>query len=511
MSQVRCFSIVGDSNVRNYINKNSLRANPFLKAAQVLLCGHIGIFSETLAKIRQDSNCVIVSCVTNFLTSCEGPSAVGQRVEPVLQDVREALLQVCAVDQNRAILVAPPMYRSAPIWYREGLSEVMAQFSQILNLDKPPNLLLLPSFATPDFDSDGVHLTAYSGLEFVLHLFDSANSSLDDLQLSCEQNVVRTCESTRVLEDRVMVLEQDHRRLSRVVDQKTAVDAEIADFHENERMENFFMIAGLGAIDSEIVGKEWQELALRSVQAVILILMGREMKIVVVHNATKRHKDAEVTYSVKMSDVRDSKAIRDKFGSFFLGRDDKRPDALKHINIKNRVTPETRIRIDILKLLAKRYRDSNPGARVQVISYDPRPSIKIVPAAGASDRRTKHFNYVEAVRKLPSNFSSAEITPILRRVNPELHGRIASIFIVLSDDLFKKVTAKFTYKSRAHPAAAATSSSASQAAEESDASDATDATDTPEAQVPFIPQPTGSRTRTQKRGASSQLGSSAKK
>ena len=43
--------------------------------------------------------------------------------------------------------------------------------------------------------------------------------------------------------------------------------------------------------------------------------------------------------------------IRKKFGSFFLGGKDGRPEALKPFNIKNRVTAETRTRIDVLKLL----------------------------------------------------------------------------------------------------------------------------------------------------------------
>ena len=96
------------------------------------------------------------------------------------------------------------------------------------------------------------------------------------------------------------------------------------------------------------------------------------------------------------------------------------------------------IRIDVLKLLGKKYRDSNQGSRVQVIGYDPRPMIKITPPASASDRRVKSYFYVEAVTKLPMNFSATELEPIMRRVNPELLGKIRSLFIVLSDDQFKK-------------------------------------------------------------------------
>ena len=106
-----------------------------------------------------------------------------------------------------------------------------------------------------------------------------------------------------------MVLEQDHRRLNRVVEAKTAEDAEIHDFHANERLEAWFVVTGLPAIPSEKVGKEWQDQATSDVQKMIVILMGREMDIIVVKNATTRQKDAEITYNVKVANVNDSKAI----------------------------------------------------------------------------------------------------------------------------------------------------------------------------------------------------------
>ena len=68
--------------------------------------------------------------------------------------------------------------------------------------------------------------------------------------------------------------------------------------------------------------------------------------------------------------------------------------------------------------------------------------MKITPAPSASDRRTRVYTYVEAVKKFPTNFTPEEITPVLRRINPELTGQIRSLFIVLSDDEFRKVNSK---------------------------------------------------------------------
>jgi hypothetical protein len=232
----------------------------------------------------------------------------------------------------------------------------------------------------------------------------------------------------------MMVLEQDHRRLNRFVENKSAVDAELADYHENERLEDSFVISGLEPLPSSLTGKEWQTQAVQSVQAVIRELLGQELEIIVVQNVTPRQKDSEVIYNVKMCSVEASRSIRRKFGTFFHGGKDGRPSAFKSISIKNRVTADTKIRISLLKLMAKRYRDSNAGSKAQVIGYDPRPLLKITPPSGSSDRKVKVYNYVEACRSFPTTFAVADLDPILRRINPKLKGQVKSTFIVISDD-----------------------------------------------------------------------------
>ena len=199
------------------------------------------------------------------------------------------------------------------------------------------------------------------------------------------------------------------------------------------------MVAGLPKISGDLVGKAWQDEAVKDVSEFIVLLMGRALPIVFVKNSTARRQDAEVTYSVQMASVENSRAIRRKFGSYFLTGVDKRPTPLKPFSVKNFVTPATRIRISVMKLIGKRYRESNPGSKVKVIGYQPRPMIKIVPSSSSSDRRVMFFNYVEAVRKLPCSFASADIDPIVRRISQDLLGQIRSIFVVITDDMYRQV------------------------------------------------------------------------
>ena len=173
--------------------------------------------------------------------------------------------------------------------------------------------------------------------------------------------------------------------------------------------------------------------------------------------------------------------------------------------------------------MAQRYRDSNPGSLVQVISYDPRPLIKITPAQGADDRRVKVFNYIDAVQSLPTNFSASEVAPIIRRINPRLFGQIKSIFVVLSDDLYQHKSAGPSKPSRPTPRISSSATVTASASEES-----SNEQDEPEPEVirPVVPQPSGHKEgpkhgskgskgsaerRSQKHGASSDAGSQAKK
>ena len=57
------FSIVGDSNIRRHINKNSCRASPFVKACQVIHCGNLETFVPSLKSVRAESNVWLIAWI----------------------------------------------------------------------------------------------------------------------------------------------------------------------------------------------------------------------------------------------------------------------------------------------------------------------------------------------------------------------------------------------------------------------------------------------------------------
>ena len=425
------FTLIGDSNVQRFVTLVNRRACPDLDEAQVLTCGRLALLQQVLSEIEQESDVCVVACLTNFLTAATGSTSASVRVESILLEVQRLVVSSCIEFPSRKFLICPPMYRSSPLWYRDGLSSILGKFSSVLASDRPENLLLMSSFPTPSFEPDGVHLTPVSGLEYIYFLFDTAKDAIKKSTMELPEVSLVNAESARVIEDRVMALEQDHHRLNRAFEHSAAVSAEREDFQENVRNEVFFMISGLPQI-KDLRGKDWMDRAIKDVQGIIKILLDKELKVQVVHNASGRAAGSEVRYSVRMEYAADSQEIRSKFGSFFIGGQDRRPDALRSISISNNITPGTQIRLMILKLMARRYSTQNPDAKVKVIGYESRPMLKIT--LSESDRRTKNYTFIEAVSKLPTCFTASELRPIVAKARTHFKNALRSTFIVLSDD-----------------------------------------------------------------------------
>ena len=417
------------------MNPTNCRDRPPMLSAQVLLCHRLEVLAQSLRSMKKEATVCVLACITNFVTSSEDVSStVSLRVDPVFTEFFSTVAEECESNPGRKYLVCPPMYRRAPLWYRDNLSQILTRFSLASKNCQSDNFGLLPSFANPAFESDGIHLNAYSGLEYVLHLFDSSKLLLDSLSAPAPVRECLALESTRLLEDRMMALEQDHQRLSAHVDLRDAISSEAEDYRCNERMENCFVVSGLRSIQGRFSGKEWQDRAQADVQEVIKAVVGESRGIKVVRNATGLAPNAIITYNVEMQDVQDACLIRSKFGRFFSGGKDNRPPALGNISVQNSVTRGTRIRISILKLLAKRYESSNPEGKAQVIGYTSRPTLRITPPPSAKDKRVRSFNYIEAIKKFPTNFTEEEIASITRRAYAAFPNSLRSTFGVLSDD-----------------------------------------------------------------------------
>ena len=133
----------------------------------------------------------------------------------------------------------------------------------------------------------------------------------------------------------------------------------------------------------------------------------------------------------------------------------------------------------------------------QVVGYEPRPLLKITPPSSASDTRLKVYNFIEAVKSLPTAFTKSELEFIFKKINPKLCGQLRSLFICLSDDEYRK----------SRPKAPPSATEQDEAGPDVEPLRGTEpeGTERPESQpqVPATKSGKSNKGRTQKRGASS--------
>ena len=342
------------------------------------------------------------------------------------------------------VIVAPPLYRDRPLWYQQGLAQIAARFSSSLSAAPPSNLRLLPSFLSQDLDPDGVHLTPVSGLHYILHLFDSTVSLLQQVGLDTDARVDLVQESVRQHSDRLAYLENRHGTLASGCTIKFAQDQEFNDWMLNKASEDWMTILGLPRLHCSN-DREWQTAIKKQISDLIRLVLkatrsNLNYDIRYVINPIKNRTSGLTVVNVRMDSVETSQRFRVLYSSFF-GRNSRvsLPASLKGVSVRNMVTINTRIRIAILQQLGANYKNRNPGSSFKVRGYDPRPQLVVFPAAGASassgtSGRPRTFNFMDAVQTLPTNLSDENLSKIFQVVGAHHQGALRKYFVILSDD-----------------------------------------------------------------------------
>ena len=100
------YTVVGDSNLRRHMNPQNIGSRPYMVGAQIKTCSSPDTLGEVLRSIRAETTICILACLTNMLTSIDGDSAsAGLRVQPVLTDIKETLLDYCQENPERSALI----------------------------------------------------------------------------------------------------------------------------------------------------------------------------------------------------------------------------------------------------------------------------------------------------------------------------------------------------------------------------------------------------------------------
>ena len=179
MPPAQLIAVIGDDNVRRNMTVMNRSSRPLMETAKVIDCHTSATLRQALKDVPQEVTGCIIQSVSSIIAAAADAGSVFSTIDPVLTEFSATISEFCSAKASLQVLVAPPMFRTSPCWYRRGLPEISHQFSLILSANRPRNLHLLSGPTTQDLSEDGYHLTPVSGLHYVLHLFDDAQRFLN--------------------------------------------------------------------------------------------------------------------------------------------------------------------------------------------------------------------------------------------------------------------------------------------------------------------------------------------
>lgn len=137
-------------------------------------------------------------------------------------------------------------------------------------------------------------------------------------------------------------------------------------------------------------------------------------------------------YDVEMSSVASSNRIRNAYGMFFRRGSRGPPPELAKISITNSLTYPSRVRVRVLKEIAKKHKAANPDLQVFVTNYLPRPALKLKEKKGPM----LTFTYCEAVQKFSHHLGPEFLANTTKYANVFVpREELTAHFIVLTPDL----------------------------------------------------------------------------
>ena len=355
-----------------------------------------------------------------------------------------------------SIAIAPPLPRSDPAWYSANLPVFSTfLFHEVARMGNPQLKYMAPFVAPHSFyESDGVHLNSEAGASFISYLVTSADllfpeSEVQPLSASGTSDPVAETSSGFSSSVSLSQLSQDVTSLRSEVRRHRCQDnlvfariKEDRDVEINKASEDRCTITGLNVSTAPPSDpKERKEFFKTLVSGLVSEALPEASPQPQVLDVlvNMRYGRGPPVFEVKFDSVASSAAFRiaasklakDGIGSF------------QGVFISNTVNLSTRIRIDIMKLIAKRLTTSSEYSYVQGFSSRPTlhysmkavdPELGIPPPPPATGTG-RSYTFSEAVERWGDLLTRHSLEGIRRKALQAFSGCLEQYFVVLSDRL----------------------------------------------------------------------------
>ena len=415
-------------------------------------CTQMSTFKVRMEELDETDERILITVIENFICDAVGEESEKQRIEKKIDESLSEFVEILGVTakklpKSRLVVIEP---RPAVQWYTEGLKAITSEYSKRIQALQLINISVVKRCDLPKqiFDQDQVHLTIDSGKQFLESImyyagqvYEAQLVELDNEQVPME--VVAGGSGQSETESGIIPLTGPVATMPRTTEQRLddlearietrwknddiviARIREELDFAANTKKEDRIIITGMTSTTespkSQIELKKWlKEVVVPAHLNKIVPESGKKILFV----SPGRSTNGEIPLcEVRLEDRECALKIRKAYGQMR-----KEGKVEGRLFVANSVTQATRVRLEVLRAIAKVCSTNNEDFFAQSFTSRPVLQIKRKDSGGQLT-----LSYVDAVSKFGGRVGDSDLSVAYERAGATFKGQMRQNFIVLAD------------------------------------------------------------------------------
>ena len=437
------------------------------KLTEMRKCTKLESFRVQMAELEDTDEHVLLTVIENFVCDSvkgsSGENKIKDGVARALTDFIEIVKEAATRLPGTKFAIVEPTSRPAWDWYTEGLTDFTKAYSEALAGLQLINISTIKRADLPTqlFDSDNIHLTKAMGSQFLKAIVYFAEKIFESpiVDLESEQDRMETEETPvasgsgmatvvtpaaavasgsgdapivtpQTAHERIDQMDQDIKKRRHFDSMVSARIREEMDHLINVKKENKLIVTGLEsktAMPSEKnEGKKWMDELVGA--ALNYVTKDSSVGIAFIMAGRNQVKGVPTMFEVRMKDRDLAVKIRKDFSACMRDKAQMQADGFGRMFVANSVTLATRVRTDILKVIAKKC--SNDREDFFVVGFTSRPVLSV----RRKDTLSQYaLTFADAVAKFGGNLSRGELQVAYGRAGESFAGQLQQNFVVLHD------------------------------------------------------------------------------
>jgi uncharacterized membrane protein YgcG len=439
--------LIGSSNVNRFYKHTDF---PSMRQYKMVKCTQMSGFSAYMVNIGAECKSVLISVIENFIVDAVGADIIEPEaaIDKCIMDYLEVIQQSITKHPSVKFGIVMPLTRPAVSWYQERVN-LITRFledgvKRMISDKRANNVVSIrcPPEESQQFDPDKIHLTKTSSkifLDIILgsaeNFFKSEFVDFEDLNESGEIFCEPNSQHLKDLEDRLKRLETTMRAQA---DKNIANDLMFARSREetdagtNKIKEDRLVMNGLKSSTPLPDDSRLRIEALKKIAAEIFLILVPDFQGKIIYLSQGKNQGEPIPMvEVRLDKPEFAIAIRKAYAEKRKNKQLSRE--LESLFISNCVTLATRIRVDVMKAIARKVTKGDDLAYVAGFTSRPMMHIRKAGAPSPSMKPLMSFTYIDTISRFGHLVNVEELETAYGRAGRSFNGQLQQNFVVLNE------------------------------------------------------------------------------